>query len=77
MWRRAEELGFDHAWTYDHLVWAGLPDSPWYGTTPTLAAAAMVTVDDPVGTLVTSPNYRHPVTFMRACWRWTTSPAAG
>ena len=25
MWRRAEELGFDHAWTYDHLVWGGLP----------------------------------------------------
>ena len=34
MWRAAEELGFDHAWTYDHLVWGGLPDSPWYGTIP-------------------------------------------
>jgi alkanesulfonate monooxygenase SsuD/methylene tetrahydromethanopterin reductase-like flavin-dependent oxidoreductase (luciferase family) len=65
MWRRAEELGFDHAWTYDHLVWAGLPDSPWYGTTPTLAAAAMVTSTIRLGTFVTSPNYRHPVTFMR------------
>ena len=30
-WRTAEDLGFDHAWTYDHLVWAGLPESPWYG----------------------------------------------
>ena len=38
MWRRAQELGFDHAWTYDHLVWGGLPDSPWYGTIPTLTA---------------------------------------
>jgi len=65
MWRRAEELGFDHAWTYDHLVWAGLPDSPWYGTTPTLTAAAMVTSTIRLGTFVTSPNYRHPVTFMR------------
>jgi alkanesulfonate monooxygenase SsuD/methylene tetrahydromethanopterin reductase-like flavin-dependent oxidoreductase (luciferase family) len=65
MWRRAEELGFDHAWTYDHLVWGGLPDSPWYGTTPTLTAAAMVTSTIRLGTLVTSPNYRHPVTFMR------------
>ena len=27
-WRAAEELGFDHAWTYDHLVWAGLPGRP-------------------------------------------------
>jgi alkanesulfonate monooxygenase SsuD/methylene tetrahydromethanopterin reductase-like flavin-dependent oxidoreductase (luciferase family) len=65
MWRRAEELGFDHAWTYDHLVWGGLPDSPWYGTTPTLTAAAMVTSKIRLGTFVTSPNYRHPVTFMR------------
>ncbi len=65
IWRRAEELGFDHAWTYDHLVWGGLPDSPWYGTTPTLTAAAMVTSRIRLGTLVTSPNYRHPVTFMR------------
>ena len=65
MWRRAEELGFDHAWTYDHLIWGGLPDSPWYGTTPTLTAAAMVTSTIRLGTFVTSPNYRHPVTFMR------------
>ena len=65
MWRRAEELGFDHAWTFDHLVWGGLPDSPWYGTTPTLTAAAMVTSTIRLGTFVTSPNYRHPVTFMR------------
>ncbi|MEP7035465.1 MAG: LLM class flavin-dependent oxidoreductase [Actinomycetota bacterium] len=65
MWRRAEELGFDHAWTYDHLVWAGLPDSPWFGTTPTLTAAAMVTSTIRLGTLVASPNYRHPVTLMR------------
>ena len=65
MWRRAEDLGFDHAWTYDHLVWGGLPDAPWYGTTPTLTAAAMVTSTIRLGTFVTSPNYRHPVTFMR------------
>ena len=45
--RRAEEMGFDHAWTYDHLVWAGLPDSPWFGALPTLTAAAMVTRADP------------------------------
>jgi alkanesulfonate monooxygenase SsuD/methylene tetrahydromethanopterin reductase-like flavin-dependent oxidoreductase (luciferase family) len=65
IWRQAEELGFDHAWTYDHLVWAGLQDAPWFGTTPTLTAAAMVTERIRLGTLVSSPNYRHPVTFMR------------
>ncbi len=64
-WEAAEAMGFDHAWTYDHLVWAGLPDSPWYGTTPTLTAAALATSRIRLGTLVSSPNYRHPVTFLR------------
>lgn len=65
LWRAAEELGFDHAWTYDHLTWAGLPDSPWFGTMPTLTAAAMVTSRIRLGTFVASPNFRDPVTFMR------------
>jgi alkanesulfonate monooxygenase SsuD/methylene tetrahydromethanopterin reductase-like flavin-dependent oxidoreductase (luciferase family) len=65
MWRRVDEWGFDHAWTYDHLTWGGLPDSPWYGTIPTLTAAAMVTSRVRLGTFVTSPNYRHPVALMR------------
>jgi alkanesulfonate monooxygenase SsuD/methylene tetrahydromethanopterin reductase-like flavin-dependent oxidoreductase (luciferase family) len=64
-WRRAEELGFDHAWTYDHLTWSGLPDSPWYGTTPTLTAAALATSTIKLGTFVTSPNFRHPLTLTR------------
>lgn len=65
IWRRAEALGFDHAWTYDHLVWAGLPNSPWHSTVATLTAAAMVTNTIRLGTYVASPNFRHPVTFMR------------
>jgi alkanesulfonate monooxygenase SsuD/methylene tetrahydromethanopterin reductase-like flavin-dependent oxidoreductase (luciferase family) len=64
-WRAAEELGFDHAWTYDHLVWAGLPDSPWFGALPTLTAAATVTTRIALGTFVSSPNYRHPYLFLR------------
>lgn len=64
-WQRAEEMGFDHAWTYDHLVWAGLPDSPWFGALPTLTAAAMVTSRVELGTFVSSPNYRHPYLFFR------------
>lgn len=64
-WRRAEELGFDHAWTYDHLTWGGLQDSPWYGTTPTLTAAALATSTIKLGTFVTSPNFRHPLTLTR------------
>ncbi|MGH8921895.1 MAG: LLM class flavin-dependent oxidoreductase, partial [Acidimicrobiales bacterium] len=29
-WRAAEEYGFDHAWTYDHLGWRSLVDGPWF-----------------------------------------------
>ena len=64
-WRRAEDLGFDHAWTYDHVVWDGLADSPWFGSVPTLAAAAIVSERIRLGTLVASPNFRHPVPFAR------------
>jgi alkanesulfonate monooxygenase SsuD/methylene tetrahydromethanopterin reductase-like flavin-dependent oxidoreductase (luciferase family) len=64
-WRRAEELGFDHAWTYDHVAWGSLRDSPWYGAVPTLTAAATVTERIRLGTLVASPNFRHPVPLAR------------
>jgi hypothetical protein len=36
-WSRAEGLGFDHAWTYDHIAWRELRDSPWFAAVPTLA----------------------------------------
>ena len=65
LWVAAEEMGFSHAWTYDHLVWADLPDSPWFAAVPTLAAAAGVTSTIRLGTFVSSPNYRHPYTFAR------------
>ncbi len=61
LWQRAEALGFDHAWTYDHLSWRSLRDDPWHGAVPTLAAAAVVTERMRLGTLVASPNFRHPV----------------
>ncbi len=64
-WRAAEDMGFDHAWTYDHLVWSGLPDQPWFAAVPTLAAAATQTERIALGTFVSSPNYRHPYVFAR------------
>jgi alkanesulfonate monooxygenase SsuD/methylene tetrahydromethanopterin reductase-like flavin-dependent oxidoreductase (luciferase family) len=64
-WRQAEEYGFDHAWTYDHLGWRSLVDGPWFDAVPTLTAAAMVTSRIALGTLVASPNFRHPVSFAR------------
>ena len=64
-WRAAEEYGFDHAWTYDHLGWRSLVDGPWFSAVPTLTAAATVTTSISLGTFVASPNFRHPVPFMR------------
>lgn len=65
LWRRAEAMGFDHAWTFDHLAWRSLVDEPWFATVPTLTAAATVTSSIRLGTWVASPNYRHPVTFAK------------
>jgi alkanesulfonate monooxygenase SsuD/methylene tetrahydromethanopterin reductase-like flavin-dependent oxidoreductase (luciferase family) len=64
-WQRAEAMGFDHAWTYDHLGWRSLVDGPWFDAVPTLTAAATVTSAIKLGTLVASPNFRHPVSFAR------------
>jgi alkanesulfonate monooxygenase SsuD/methylene tetrahydromethanopterin reductase-like flavin-dependent oxidoreductase (luciferase family) len=64
-WRLAEEYGFDHAWTYDHLGWRNLVDGPWFDAVPTLTAAATVTSRIGLGTFVASPNFRHPVSFAR------------
>jgi alkanesulfonate monooxygenase SsuD/methylene tetrahydromethanopterin reductase-like flavin-dependent oxidoreductase (luciferase family) len=64
-WRAAEQMGFDHAWTYDHLAWQDLAEEPWFGTIPTLTAAATVTSRIRLGTWVASPNFRHPVPFAK------------
>jgi alkanesulfonate monooxygenase SsuD/methylene tetrahydromethanopterin reductase-like flavin-dependent oxidoreductase (luciferase family) len=65
LWARAEELGFDHAWTYDHVAWRALRDKPWYGTVATLTAAAATTSRITLGPLVASPALRHPAPLAR------------
>lgn len=65
LWRDAERLGFDHAWTYDHLSWRGLAGERWHATIPTLTAAAVATERIRLGTFVASPNFRHPVPFAK------------
>ncbi|GAB2575400.1 LLM class flavin-dependent oxidoreductase [Streptomyces capparidis] len=64
-WLRAEELGFHAAYTYDHLSWRSFRDRTWFGALPTLTAAAGATARLRLGTLVTSPNFRHPVTLAK------------
>ncbi len=65
LWQRAEELGCHAGYTYDHLSWRQFRDSTWFGALPTLTAAATVTRRLRLGTLVTSPNFRHPVTLAK------------
>jgi alkanesulfonate monooxygenase SsuD/methylene tetrahydromethanopterin reductase-like flavin-dependent oxidoreductase (luciferase family) len=65
IFRHVEELGFDHAWTYDHLSWRTLRDGPWFGAIPLLSAVAATTTRLRLGTLVASPNFRHPVPFAK------------
>ncbi|MGW2837089.1 LLM class flavin-dependent oxidoreductase [Streptomyces sp. NPDC001493] len=64
-WQRAEELGFHAAYTYDHLSWRSFREETWFGALPTLTAAAVATGTMRLGTLVTSPNFRHPVTLAK------------
>lgn len=64
-WLASEALGFDHAWTYDHLTWRSFRDATWFGAVPTLAAVAEATTRIRIGTLVASPNFRHPVPFAK------------
>nr|WP_030055477.1 MULTISPECIES: LLM class flavin-dependent oxidoreductase [Streptomyces] len=61
IWRRAEDLGFHAAYTYDHLSWRSFRDEPWFGSVPTLTAAATATERLRLGTLVTSVNPFSPI----------------
>jgi alkanesulfonate monooxygenase SsuD/methylene tetrahydromethanopterin reductase-like flavin-dependent oxidoreductase (luciferase family) len=62
---RLEALGFDHLWTYDHLSWRRYRDRPWHATVPWLAGVAGATTTIRLGTMVASPNFRHPVTLAK------------
>jgi alkanesulfonate monooxygenase SsuD/methylene tetrahydromethanopterin reductase-like flavin-dependent oxidoreductase (luciferase family) len=64
-WQAVEAYGYDHAWTFDHLAWRSLADSPWFATIPTLTAAALSTTTLRLGTWVATPNFRHPVPFAK------------
>lgn len=63
--RRLEELGYDHLWTYDHMSWRRYRDRAWHAAIPWLTGVAGVTERVRLGTLVTSPNFRHPATLAK------------
>ena len=60
--QRLEALGYDHLWTYDHLSWRRYRERPWHAAIPWLTGVACATSRVEIGTLVASPNIRHPVT---------------
>jgi alkanesulfonate monooxygenase SsuD/methylene tetrahydromethanopterin reductase-like flavin-dependent oxidoreductase (luciferase family) len=59
--RRLEAMGYDHLWTYDHLSWKRYRDRPWHAAIPWLTGVAAATRRVRLGTMVSSPNFRHPV----------------
>ncbi|MFC5002836.1 LLM class flavin-dependent oxidoreductase [Dactylosporangium cerinum] len=63
--RHLEALGYAHLWTYDHLSWRRYRDRPWHAALPWLTGLAGVTSRVRLGTMVTSPTFRHPVSLAK------------
>jgi alkanesulfonate monooxygenase SsuD/methylene tetrahydromethanopterin reductase-like flavin-dependent oxidoreductase (luciferase family) len=63
--QRLERLGYHHLWVYDHLSWRRYHDRPWHATYPWLAGVAAGTERIRIGTMVSNPNLRHPVTLAK------------
>jgi alkanesulfonate monooxygenase SsuD/methylene tetrahydromethanopterin reductase-like flavin-dependent oxidoreductase (luciferase family) len=63
--QRLEGLGYHSLWTYDHLAWRRYRDRAWFAAVPWLTAMAGATSQIRLGTMVASPNFRHPVTFAK------------
>ncbi|MGB5758348.1 MAG: LLM class flavin-dependent oxidoreductase [Acidimicrobiales bacterium] len=63
--KELEQMGFDHLWLYDHLSWQRYRDHDWHATMPWLTGIAANTERIRLGTMVASPNLRHPLTMAK------------
>ena len=63
--RHLEEIGYPTLWTYDHLSWRRYRAKPWFAAIPWLTGVAAATSRIRLGTMVASPNFRHPVTLAK------------
>ncbi|SEF24654.1 Luciferase-like monooxygenase [Amycolatopsis pretoriensis] len=61
IWTGLERMGLDHAWVFDHHSWRNLRDGAWHDSLTVLTAVAAITDRIRIGTMVTTPNFRHPV----------------
>src|ERR1035438_5499383 len=65
--RSVEELGFDSAWTFDHLLpFSGADDGAAFETLTTLGAMATLTTRVRIGVLVNGVLYRDPATLAKS-----------
>ena len=59
--RRADQLGFDSLWTWDHLVGIGRAGTqPVFEAWTTAAATAAITTRATIGLLVSANTFRNP-----------------
>jgi alkanesulfonate monooxygenase SsuD/methylene tetrahydromethanopterin reductase-like flavin-dependent oxidoreductase (luciferase family) len=63
--RELEAMGYAHLWVYDHLSWRHYQDRPWHATFPWLTGLAAATERIGLGTMVASPNLRHPLSLAK------------
>jgi alkanesulfonate monooxygenase SsuD/methylene tetrahydromethanopterin reductase-like flavin-dependent oxidoreductase (luciferase family) len=60
IWSKAEELGFDSAWLYDHFMALGKTNSQCLEAYTTLGALSRETKRIRLGVMATCTGYRNP-----------------